>query len=158
ESLGPYRIDALLGAGGMGVVYRATDRELRRTVAIKMVDRSRHTPTAMQQLLQEARVAASLNHPAICGVHEVRHVDGEPFIVLEHVDGTLLSDIIARTAGLPVETVIHYVMQMVDGVAHAHAHGIVHGDLKASNVMVGRDGRVKILDFGLAVEHRTAGT
>jgi eukaryotic-like serine/threonine-protein kinase len=153
-SVGPYRIDGVLGAGGMGVVYRAIDCELRRSVAIKMVDRRRHSVDALQLLVQEARAAASLNHPAICGIHEIGHVDGEPFIVMEHVAGTPLSDVIAASAGLSVETAIHYAMQMVDAVAHAHDHGIVHGDLKTSNVMVGSDGRVKLLDFGLAVEYR----
>jgi serine/threonine protein kinase len=155
SSVGPYRIEALLGSGGMGVVYRAKDCELRRTVAIKIVDRRRQGADAMQWLLQEARLTAALNHPAICGIHEIGHAHGEPFIVMEHVEGLSLSEVIAKTAGLRLETALHYAMQMVDGVAHAHSHGIVHGDLKASNVMVSPDGRVKILDFGLAVECRT---
>ena len=155
SSVGPYRIEAVLGSGGMGVVYRAMDSELRRTVAIKIVDRRRHRADAMELLLQEARVTAALNHPSICGIHEIGHADGEPFIVMEHVDGLPLSEVIAKTSGLTTETALHYTMQIVDGVAHAHRHGIVHGDLKASNVMVSPDGRVKILDFGLAVECRT---
>jgi serine/threonine protein kinase len=152
QRVGPYRIDGVLGAGGMGVVYLAQDCELRRTVAIKVVDRSRHHPNAMRLLLQEARVAASLNHPSICSVHEVGRFGDEPYIVMEHVEGTLLSDVIPRDTGLPIERAIHYEMQIVDAIAHAHRHGIVHGDLKTSNIMVGSDGRVKVLDFGLAVQ------
>ncbi len=154
--IGPYRIDALLGAGGMGVVYRAMDCSLRRVVAIKMVDPRHHEADSLDLLLQEARIAAALNHPGICAVHEVGHADGEPYIVMEHVEGTLLQNVIASRAGLPLETALHYAMQIVDAVAHAHAHGVVHGDLKATNVMIRLDGRVKILDFGLAVEHQPA--
>src|SRR5262245_49818565 len=106
SSVGPYRIEAVLGSGGMGVVYRAKDCELRRTVSIKIVDRRRHRADAMQLLLQEARVTAALNHPSICGIHEIGHVDGEPFIVMEHVDGLPLSDVIAKTAGLTTETAL----------------------------------------------------
>ncbi len=87
QHLGPYRIDRVLGAGGMGVVYLAEDRDLRRKVAIKVVDRSRHGEEATRLLLEEARVTAALNHPSICGVHEVGRLGDERFIVMEHVDG-----------------------------------------------------------------------
>jgi serine/threonine protein kinase len=152
QQVGPYRIDRVLGAGGMGVVYLAEDRELRRKVAIKVVDRSRCSEDATSLLLEEARMTAALNHPSICGVHEVGRLGDERFIVMEHVEGTLLSKVIARECGVPLEIALHYALQIADAVAHAHLHGITHGDLKTSNVIVGRDGTVKILDFGLAIQ------
>ena len=148
QRLGSYRIDALLGVGGMGAVYCARDRALRRTVAIKVVDRA--DAAARRALLQEARIAASLCHPGICSVHEVGCIGDQPFIVMEHVAGEPLSAVIPQGRGLPLETALHYALQIVDAVAHAHAHGVVHRDLKSANVMVGDGGVVKILDFGLA--------
>lgn len=154
--IGPYEIHRVLGSGGMGVVYLAEDRDLRRTVAIKVVDRDRFGEEGTRRLLEEARVTAALKHPSICGVHEVGRAGDERFIVMEHVDGALLSAVIARDCGLPLEIALHYALQVTDAVAHAHRHGITHGDLKASNVIVGRDGTVKILDFGLAVQSSIA--
>src|SRR5262245_58090353 len=135
----------------MGVVYLAEDSRLLRRVAIKMLDPSRADARAGHLLLQEARMTAALNHPSICGVHEVGHFRGEPFIVMEHIDGLSLATAIPRDVGLPLEVALHYAIQMTDAVAHAHRHGIVHGDLKTTNVMLGPSGRVKVLDFGLAV-------
>jgi eukaryotic-like serine/threonine-protein kinase len=156
QDLGPYRIEALLGAGGMGVVYRAHDRELQRTVAIKMVDRRRTTADSGRWLLQEARLAAALSHPCICGVHEVGYLGDQPFIVMEHVEGTQLASLIPAGKGFAAETALHYAMQIADAVAHAHRRGIVHRDLKSSNVMIAPDGRAKLLDFGLAVRYTDA--
>jgi serine/threonine-protein kinase len=96
-------------------------------------------------------LAAALDHPAICTVHEVGHIGGEPFIVMEHVRGTRLSELIHDLGVIPLETALHYAIQTVDAVAHAHQRGVIHGDLKSSNIMIGSDGRVKVLDFGLAV-------
>ena len=155
QHVGPYRIEALLGSGGRGIVYLAQDSDLRRTVAIKVVaHRSRDRVGAMELLLCEARVAAALNHPAICSVYEIGRLGDEPFVVMEHVEGTLLSAIIPRDGGLPLENVLHYAIQIVDAVAHVHQHDIVHGDLKCSNIMITADGRVKLLDFGLAIQQR----
>jgi len=151
QDLGPYRIEALLGAGGMGVVYRARDRKLHRTVAIKVVDRLRVDADSSRLLLQEARLTAALSHPSICGVHEVGYHGDQPFIVMEHVEGTLLTSLIPVDKGFAVETALHYALQIADAVAHAHARGIVHRDLKSSNLMMASDGRLKLLDFGLAI-------
>jgi serine/threonine protein kinase len=151
QQVGPYRIESLLGTGGAGVVYLASDPRLRRRVAIKTIDRSRIDGRAGDSLLNEARIAAALNHPSICHVHEVGEVDGEPFIVMELVDGVSLASLIPRDRGVSFEVAMSYAIQIVDAVAHAHRQGIVHGDLKTRNIMIGPTGSVKMLDFGLAV-------
>jgi serine/threonine protein kinase len=148
QRFGPYRIDGVLGTGGMGIVYRAHDRKLRRTVAIKLVDRS--NAAARRSLLQEARLAASLSHPSICAVYEVGRIRDQPYVVMEHVVGQPLSAIIRTGAGIGIEVTLHYTNQIVDAVAHAHGRNIVHCDLKSANIMITSGGGVKILDFGLA--------
>ena len=149
QLLGHYRIDAQLGAGAMGVVYRAYDTRLHRTVAIKRL-RNASPGASRSQLLEEARAAATLNHPNICTIHEVGEVDGHAFIVMEYVDGKTLSDLIPKH-GLPLETVLEYGSQIAEAVAFAHARGIVHRDLKGSNIVITPEGRPKVLDFGLAL-------
>ena len=135
----------------MGTVYLAQDDELGRRVAIKVVGSKSPDSKSSRSLLDEARTAAGLNHPSICIVHGLGRIGDEPFIVMEHVVGRPLSSIIPDGIGLPFETAIHYAMQIADALAHAHTHGVVHGDIKSANVMVAPDGRAKILDFGLAV-------
>ena len=153
QRVGPYRIEGLLGTGGMGHVYVALDTRLKRTVAIKFVARVRENQVA---LLREARFAAALNHPAICTVHEIGQVDDEPYIVMEHVRGVPLWSVIQQHGAVPLESAVCYELQIADAVAHAHDRGIVHGDLKTSNIMIAEDGRVKVLDFGLAVRRNLA--
>jgi eukaryotic-like serine/threonine-protein kinase len=146
--IGPYEIVSMIGAGGMGEVYRATDTKLHRVVALKIL--STRLDEAGLRLLQEARAASALNHPHICTVHEVVEADGQAFIVMEYVDGMPLSEMIAKQP-LAVETAIRLGIQVADALAHAHERGIVHRDLKPSNVVITRDGRAKVIDFGLAV-------
>lgn len=148
--LGQYRIDAPLGAGAMGVVHLAYDTRLDRAVAIKQLI---NVPPDLSKtrLLGEARAAAKLNHPNICTIHEVGEVDGHTFIVMEYIDGQPLSRVIPRH-GLALETVLEHGIQIADAVAYAHAAGIVHRDLKSSNIAITRDGRPKVLDFGLALQ------
>jgi serine/threonine protein kinase len=148
QTLGRYRIEGLLGRGGMGQVYLARDTSLRHTVAIKVVDPDRQNRSG---LIREARLAAALDHPSICAVHEIGQLGGEPYIVMEHVKGTPLATVIRGRRAVPIETALWYERQIADAVAHAHDRGIVHGDLKSSNVMIAANGRVKVLDFGLAV-------
>src|SRR5262245_30518620 len=145
---GRYRVEAKLGEGGMGVVYRAYDLRLQRRVAIKMLN-SVSDAVARTQLLQEARAASALNHPNICTVHEVDEAGQLPFIVMEFVDGTPLSEMIPHR-GLAPGTVVRYGLQIAEALAHAHERGIVHGDVKASNVLMTPEGRPKVVDFGLA--------
>jgi len=156
ETLGHYRIEAQLGAGGMGVVYRAHDTQLERTVAVKVIGESLEADaTARARLIQEARAASALNHPNICTIHEAGEAGGRAFIVMEYVEGRPLSALTTGD-GLPVETVIRYGSQIADALSHAHERGVVHRDLKSSNVIVTPEGRPKVLDFGLAKRLRGA--
>jgi eukaryotic-like serine/threonine-protein kinase len=149
--MGPYTIVAPLGAGGMGTVYRGTDDALRRDVAIKVLNRPDGDPA--RELLHEARAASSLSHPHICHVYQVGESEGRPFIAMEFVEGRLLKEAIPP-GGLPAETLLRYGIQLADALAHAHQHGIIHRDLKTGNVVVTPAGRVKVLDFGLALQAR----
>ena len=134
----------------MGVVYSAYDTVLERKVAIKVVgDRVLADKPARELLLHEARAASALNHPNICTIHQVGDSDGEAFIVMEQVEGQPLSSVVG-TGGLSPDLVIRYGMQIADALAHAHKHGVIHRDLKSTNVLVTPEGRVKVLDFGLA--------
>ena len=146
--IGRYRVTATLGAGGMGTVYRAYDEKLRRDVAIKLL----HPVSCKDgdtRILHEARASSALNHPGICTVYEVENEGSEAFIVMELVEGQPLVDLIP-VGGLPFETVVRYGLQIVDALAYAHGRHVVHRDVKPSNLLVSGEGRIKILDFGLA--------
>jgi eukaryotic-like serine/threonine-protein kinase len=148
-TLGHYRLGSRLGEGGMGVVYLAEDTQLERTVAIKFVSEKLMDGCARQLLFAEARSASALNHPNICTIYEVGQSNGLTYIVMEHVPGEPLS-VLIPTDGLPTEIVLRYGVQIADGLAHAHEHGVIHCDLKSSNVVITPQGRAKVLDFGLA--------
>jgi serine/threonine protein kinase/tetratricopeptide (TPR) repeat protein len=149
QTLGHYRIESQLGAGGMGVVYRAYDTKLERMVAIKLVgERASDEPTAHERLLREARTASALNHPNVCTIHEVGEAEGQVYLVMELVQGRPLAGLLSEPR-VP-ETIVRYGIQIAEALEHAHGHGIVHRDLKTSNVMLTAEGRVKVLDFGLA--------
>jgi Tol biopolymer transport system component len=157
--LGPYEIFSLLGSGGMGEVYRGRDPRLGRDVAIKVLPSNASSdPGRLHRFEQEARAAAALNHPNILAVYDVGVHEGAPYIVSELLDGQSLRD---RLAGgpLPVRTALDYAVQIAHGLAAAHEKGIVHRDLKPDNAFLTLDGRVKILDFGLAklVDQETTG-
>ena len=145
-----YRVVSKVGEGGMGVVYRAQDEVLHRDVAIKLLSsRVVADKSAKEFLLDEARAASALSHPNICTIHQVGEVRGEPYIVMELIEGKPLSALLGKD-GVPVESVLRYGVQIASALAHSHARNIVHRDLKSSNVMVTPDGLVKVLDFGLA--------
>ncbi|PYQ08707.1 MAG: hypothetical protein DMF83_05855 [Acidobacteria bacterium] len=148
--LGPYEVLALLGAGGMGEVFRARDLRLGREVAIKLLPPAMAAhPSRVRRFEQEARASSALNHPHILTVYDVGTADSRLFIVMELVEGKTLRDVLA--AGPPsVRRTLDMAVQMASGLAKAHGAGIVHRDLKPENVMVTRDGFVKVLDFGLA--------
>jgi serine/threonine protein kinase len=150
EVLGHYRVVAKIGEGGMGVVYRAHDEVLLRDVALKVVAAGSVADKSSRDfLLHEARAASALSHPNVCTVYEVGEVNGELYIVMEWVEGKPLGALIG-SAGLPVESVLRYGMQIASALAHSHGREIVHRDLKSSNVVVTPEGLVKVLDFGLA--------
>ncbi len=149
ERLAHYVILDKLGAGGMGEVYLARDEQLDRDVAIKVLPSGFDDQAARARLVREARAAAALNHPYICTVHEVGEANGQAYIAMEFVEGQTLNARLSAGA-LPAEQVVRYGLQLADALAHAHERGVVHRDLKSANVIVTPDGRVKVLDFGLA--------
>lgn len=148
---GPYEVLEPLGRGGMGAVYLARDTRLRREVALKVVadDGGTNTEAGAQRLVREARAAAQLNHPRIAAVHDVLDLDGRACIVMEYVPGQSLSEWMHERP-IDAREIIERGIQIADAVAHAHAAGIVHCDLKPGNIRVTPDGTFKILDFGLA--------
>ena len=148
--LGPYEIFAPLGAGGMGEVYRAHDMRLGRDVAIKVLPGALASDAdRLRRFEQEARVIAALNHPNILAIHDVGTHDGAPFLVSELLEGQTLREKL-ESGPLPLRRAIEYALGITQGLAAAHKKGIVHRDLKPENVFVTRDGRIKVLDFGLA--------
>ncbi len=150
QRFGHYRVVERIGAGGMGEVYRAHDEQLGRDVAIKVLPAEALGDSAARlRLLREARSVAALNHPNVCTIHEVGEADGQAYIAMELVEGKPL-DLLIPAEGLPAERVLDYGLQIAEAVAHAHERGIVHRDLKPSNALVTPQGRVKVLDFGLA--------
>lgn len=149
-AVGPYQIVRQLGAGGMGVVWLAEDQRLHRKVALKTVRTAdADTSEGRQRLLREARAAAALNHPHIAAVHDVLDIDGKVIVVFEYVEGDTLAARLHRGA-MPIKEAIEVSWQLADALAAAHAQGVIHRDLKPSNVVLGPDGRVKVLDFGIA--------
>src|SRR5882672_1253235 len=147
---GPYEIESLLGAGGMGEVYSARDTRLQRTVAIKILPAHLSSnPDLHSRFVQEAKSISALQHPNICVLHDIGSQDGTDFMVMELVAGQTLDKLIP-SGGLPADRAVKCALQMADALARAHATGIVHRDLKPSNVMVDDAGLLKVLDFGLA--------
>jgi serine/threonine protein kinase/Tol biopolymer transport system component len=150
QLIGAYKILALLGRGGMGVVYRARDERLRRDVAIKVLPASfANNADRLRRFEQEAHATSALNHPNILTVYDIGAHEGAPFIVAELLEGEELRAQLEPGA-LPVRTSLEYAQQITTGLAAAHEKGIIHRDLKPENLFVTKDGRVKILDFGLA--------
>ena len=148
-SLGPYQIDAPLGAGGMGEVYKATDTRLDRTVAIKVLpEHVANDPDLKQRFEREARTVAALNHPHICTLHDIGNQDGIDFLVMEYLDGQTLAQRLEKGA-LPLDQALTIAIEIADALDKAHRQGIVHRDLKPGNIMLTKAG-AKLLDFGLA--------
>src|ERR1700757_5114767 len=156
--LGPYEIIAPLGAGGMGEVVRARDTRLGREVALKILPESfARERDRLVRFEQEARAVAALNHPNILAVFDIGQHNGSPFLVSELLEGETLRAVLDRGA-LPQRKAVDYAVQIAQGLAAAHEKGIIHRDLKPENVFVTRDGRIKILDFGLAKLAQKPGT
>jgi serine/threonine-protein kinase len=147
-----------VAVSGMGVVYRAWDPTLACVVAIKLVSEDTiPDESARRQLYTEARIASSLNHTNICRIKDVVEESGQAGIVMEFVEGQVLTNAIPANVGLPFDMVIEYGIQIADAVSHAHANDVVHRDLKSGNVMVNREGQIKLLDFGLSKIQRRSG-
>ena len=150
RTISHYHIVEKIGEGGMGVVYKARDNRLERFVAIKALPPEMvANPDRKRRFVQEAKSASSLNHPNIVTVHDIASDNGLEVIVMEYVAGKTLDDLIPRN-GMRLPEVLKYSVQIADALTKAHAAGIVHRDLKPGNIMVGEDGLVKVLDFGLA--------
>jgi eukaryotic-like serine/threonine-protein kinase len=148
-TLGAYRLERLLGRGGMGAVYLAYDTTLHRHVALKTLDAPADDAGTRARLVREARNAAALNHQHICTIHEVGEADGSAFIAMEYVDGLSLRERIDAGA-VPLDEAVRLGIQAADALAYAHARGVIHRDFKAANAIVTSEGRLKVVDFGLA--------
>ena len=147
--LGPYEIESPVGAGGMGEVYRARDTRLDRVVAIKVLPSELSAdPTSRQRLDREARAASKLSHPNICTLHDIGHLDGIDFLVMEFVEGETLEQRLFR-GPLALDQTLRYAAQIAGALARAHKQEITHRDLKPSNIMLAKTG-AKLMDFGLA--------
>jgi protein kinase-like protein len=155
QQIGRFEVLEELGRGAMGLVYRARDPQLDRVVAIKTVRRDLGLPPEeyaafKQRFYQEATAAGRLSHPNLVAVHDVVEVDGVPYMVMEYVDGRTLAELIASEGPLLPDRAVPLVVQVCGALHYAHAHGVVHRDIKPGNVLVDRDGVAKVSDFGIA--------
>ena len=153
DQLGSYRIEVRIGAGGMGVVYRATDTKLQRSVALKVIRPELLHDEGLTRFEREARLLASLNHPHIAAIHGMEESGGTKFLVLEYVPGPTLADRLRR-GPLPIREAIRIGKQIAEALEAAHARNIIHRDLKPANIKISPEGKVKVLDFGLAKSMR----
>jgi serine/threonine protein kinase len=154
QTISHYKIIEKLGEGGMGVVYKAEDAKLKRTVALKFLPSSIMASEAEKtRFIHEAQAAAALNHPNICTIYEINEIDGQAFIAMEFIEGQSLQERIVGAHGrvpLPIDEAIKFAMQIAEGLQAAHEKKITHRDIKPANIMLTSKGQVKIMDFGLA--------
>ncbi len=147
---GRYRIVGLLGRGGMGEVYRATDLTLAQPVALKFLPEEGVTERVLERFHAEVRIARQISHPNVCRVYDIAEVDGQPFISMEYVDGEDLADLLHRIGRLPADKALETARKICAGLAAAHDKGVIHRDLKPQNIMLNKRGEPVIMDFGLA--------
>src|SRR5580658_8939125 len=149
--LGSYEVTAQIGAGGMGEVYQAHDTKLGRDVAIKVLPEAfAHDPERLSRFQREAKMLAALNHPNIATIHGLEQSNGTSYLVMELVAGETLAERVKREGALPVEEALAICKQIAEALEAAHEKGIIHRDMKPANVKVTPEGKVKVLDFGLA--------
>src|SRR6201998_974732 len=149
--LGSYEITSPIGAGGMGEVYQAHDTKLGRDVAIKILPEAfAHDSERLSRFQREAKILASLNHPNIATIYGLEHSNGTHFLIMELVAGETLADRVKREGAVPIEEALKIAIQIAEALEAAHEKGIIHRDLKPANVKVTPEGKVKVLDFGLA--------
>ena len=150
RNIGPYTVDAEIGRGGMGIVFRATDTRLGRAVAIKALpDEVAEDDDRLARFDREAKLLASVQHQNIATIFGLEEHDGQRYLVMELVEGESLAELIEK-GPLPIDDALDFAIQIADGLEAAHERGVIHRDLKPANVMVSTGGRIKILDFGLA--------
>src|SRR5713226_8907407 len=150
QTLGSFEVLSIVGRGGMGEVYRARDTKLKREVAIKILpEEFSRDPDRVARFQREAEVLASLNHPNIAAIYDLQEAEGSRFLVLEFVEGETLAERIGRGA-IPAEEALNIARNICEALEVAHEKGITHRDLKPANIKITPDGKVKVLDFGLA--------
>src|SRR6478672_880186 len=155
---GRYRLDVQIGTGGMSTVYRAFDTTLERVVAVKLMHREIASDSdQLERFRREARAVAQFSHPHIVGVIDAGEDDGRPYIVFEYVEGETLKDRIRRCGELPVDESLAYAIEITRALGSAHAHAIVHRDVKPQNVLLDPEGSAKVTDFGIARSLRDDG-
>jgi len=157
DCIDDYRIERLLGRGGMGEVYLAEDTKLGRQVAIKVVSLHIDTDNALEGFMAEARITAQLNHPHVVTIHRVGEYEGRPYLALEYVQGKSLRRWLSEHRGTALREGLRLVLAIAEALVAAHRRSILHRDLKPENVLIDEDGRVRVVDFGLAVSFATAG-
>src|SRR5712692_7186192 len=146
---GRYRVMGLLGQGGMGEVYRAQDQILNQSVALKFLSRAHMDEAALARFRNEVRIARQVSHPNVCRVYDIGVIEGQHFLSMEYLDGEDLASLLRRIGRLPQDKAIEFTRKICAGLSAAHERGVLHRDMKPSNIMIDGRGQVRITDFGL---------